>query len=349
MDRSDVARWPTGALAVLTLAACLSLPPCLASAPIQRRVIVKMRGGREVIALSAAEAAALAAAPAPPPAAARSSNLLPAPAMRSIPVLARSSIIPDLVAALGSRQGAHCNEGCIRSVHITPDCQPCRCNLLQRGSSANPTNAPLLCPAQTLSMPRRTTLCCRSGRRTMPCLGRVPLEPGCLGGIGLWEPRRELAALLDRRRVWPLWHTPLSSETACRKQWAMQAVGAEAAWDLSVGGRASTAAFAPSSTPGPPHPPSSLPGMAKGLDSGRKSISTDSVTVCVVDSGESQLGRAGAARAARALSCACCPCQGSGPPSTCQPLRWTPDPLLQASTTPTPSWLPAFTRWWAPT
>lgn len=157
----------------------------------------------------------------------------------------------------------------------------------------------------------------------MPCLGRVPLEPGRLGGIGLWEPRRELAALLDRRRVWPLWHTPLSSETACRKQWAMQAVGAEAAWDLSVGGRASTAAFAPSSTPGPPQPPSSLPGMAKGLDSGRKSISTDSVTVCVVDSGESQLGRAGAARAARALSCACCPCQGSGPPSTCQPLRWT--------------------------
>lgn len=58
--------------------------------------------------------------------------------MRSIPVLARSSIIPDLVAVLGSRQGAHCNEGCIRPVHITPDCQPGRCNLLQRGQLGQP-------------------------------------------------------------------------------------------------------------------------------------------------------------------------------------------------------------------
>ncbi|KAL4423262.1 hypothetical protein ABPG77_004531 [Micractinium sp. CCAP 211/92] len=66
------------------------------------------------------------------------------------------------------------------------------------------------------------------------------------------------------------------------KQWAMQVVGAEAAWDLSVGGRTAAPPTPLGSQP-PPPPPYGL--NATGLGGSPQGSSSGFVTVCVVDSG----------------------------------------------------------------
>lgn len=71
----------------------------------------------------------------------------------------------------------------------------------------------------------------------------------------------------------------------------MQAVGAEAAWDLSVGGRTNTAPPAvPLGGQAPPSPPVGSP--TTGCDGGTLCSNAGFVTVCMVDSGERQAGAA---------------------------------------------------------
>ncbi len=127
-------------LTALLLAAALSLPPCRATLSIERRLIVKMRG-QEAVALSTVEAAALEA-----PAAAAggtTSSLLAQLATRSIP---HASGIPDLVAALQSRQGA-CLPGreVFRSC-CTPDGAACTAHC--RCRPANALSSPLVSPCR---------------------------------------------------------------------------------------------------------------------------------------------------------------------------------------------------------
>ncbi len=127
----------------------------------------------------------------------------------------------------------------------------------------------------------------------------------------------------------------------CRKQWAMQVVGAEAAWDLSVGGRTAAPPAPLGSQPLPP-PPYGL--NATGLGGSPQGSSSGFVTVCVVDSGEQwevhwrRLHQPLACRAARPSPLL---------PSCHAPAGCCGSP--QASIMGTPSWQAACTRSWAST